>query len=284
MNSNYKKQILAISLISGEVLWKNARIFPEAPPVISEGQLLVPMQSIEVLDLYSGKGICSIDQDVFTTSVAASGGKIYASSGGAVYAFDRKGNVLWKYRTDGAFCTSPALGYDLIYFASYDRNIYCLDDKGELYWKTKISDIVKLPLTLWDGKIFAVLQDSWILAINPLLGQIIWQKKLSDEEYMMPAFHQDFMILVNYKGQITALSFQSANIKWVAELPAAPTTSPIALKDTFFIGTEEGLVAYDLKTLENKLYLAGEKITAVMPTALSIFVATDKKLAKLVPK
>jgi len=279
-----KKQILAISLISGEVLWKNARIFPEAPPVISEGQLLVPMQSIEVLDLYSGKGICSIDQDVFTTSVAASGGKIYASSGGAVYAFDRKGNVLWKYRTDGAFCTSPALGYDLIYFASYDRNIYCLDDKGELYWKTKISDIVKLPLTLWDGKIFAVLQDSWILAINPLLGQIIWQKKLSDEEYMMPAFHQDFMILVNYKGQITALSFQSANIKWVAELPAAPTTSPIALKDTFFIGTEEGLVAYDLKTLENKLYLAGEKITALMPTALSIFVATDKKLAKLVPK
>ncbi|HHY42732.1 MAG TPA: PQQ-binding-like beta-propeller repeat protein [Thermoanaerobacterales bacterium] len=279
-----KNQIFAISLISGDVLWKTARLFPEAPPVISEGQLLVPAQNLEILDLYSGKSLYSLDEDVFTTPVAVSNSKIYAPSGGAVYAFDRKGHVLWRYRTDGAFCTSPTLGYDLIFFASYDRNIYCLDDKGVLYWKTKISDIVKVPLALWDGKIFAVLQDAWICAINPLLGEILWQKKLPDEECMMPAFHPDFMVLVNYEGQVTALSFQSANIKWVIELPAAPTTSPIALKETLFIGTEEGLMAYDLKTLEYKQYLTGEKITALMPTALSLFVATDKRLAKLMPK
>ena len=176
------------------------------------------------------------------------------------------------------------MGYDLIYFASYDRNIYCLDNKGGLYWKTKISDIVKLPMAIWDGKIFAVSEDSWIFALNPLVGNIMWQKKFSDEEFLRPAFHPDFMLLVNYKGEVTALSYQSAMIKWVVELPATPTTSPVILKYTFFIGTEEGLMAYDVETLEPRRYLEGSKITAVLPAALGLFVSTEKKLVKLLPK
>lgn len=277
-------QVIAISLISGESLWKNARISPQAPPVISEGQLLVPAQSLEILDLYSGKIMESFSEDLFTSPVVARGNKIFASSWGTIWSFDRKGKVLWRYRTSGAFCTSPSLGYDMLYFASYDRNIYCLDDKGELYWKTKISDIVKLPLAIWDGKLFAVTQDSWIIAINPLLGNVVWQKKFSDEEFMAPAFHQDFMLLANYKGELAAISFQNAQIRWAMALPAAPTTSPIVLKDSFFIGTEEGLMAYKIDTLECIKYLEGQRIAAIVPTALGLFVATDKKLVKLVPQ
>lgn len=276
-------EILAINLISENILWKSTRLFPEAPPVISEGQLLIPAQSLEILDLYSGKSQHSLNEDIFTTSVAAKDGKIYASSHGTLYTFNRKGKVLWKYETSGAFCTSPTLGYDLIYFASYDRNIYCIDDKGVLYWKTKTSDIIKLPLALWDGKVLTVSQDSWICALNPLVGNVIWQKKFSDEEFMMPAFHPDFMLLVNYKGEVTALSFQRAEIKWVIDLPAAPTTSPVVLKDSFFIGTEDGLVAYDIATLENKRYLKGEKITAMISAALNLFVATKHKLVRFLP-
>jgi len=277
-------QVIAISLISGESLWKNARISPQAPPVISEGQLLVPAQSLEILDLYSGKIMESFSEDLFTSPVVARGNKIFASSWGTIWSFDRKGKVLWRYRTSGAFCTSPSLGYDMLYFASYDRNIYCLDDKGELYWKTKISDIVKLPLAIWDGKLFAVTQDSWIIAINPLLGNVVWQKKFSDEEFMAPAFHQDFMLLANYKGELAAINFQNAQIRWAMALPAAPTTSPIVLKDSFFIGTEEGLMAYKIDTLECIKYLEGQRIAAIVPTALGLFVATDKKLVKLVPQ
>jgi len=278
-----KNQVLAISLITGDILWKKTRIVPNAPPVISEGQLILPAQSLEILDLYSGKSLASLAEDNFITSVAARGGKIFALSGGTLYTFDGRGKILWKYRTDGAFCTTPSLGYDLIYFASYDRNIYCIDDKGMLYWKTKISDVIKLPLAIWDGKIFAISQDSWIFAVNPLVGNIIWQKKFTDEEHMMPAFHPDFMLLVNYKGELVAISFQSAQIKWATDLPAEPTTSPIVLKDTFFIGTEAGLMAYKIETLECLRYLEGEKITAIVPAALSLFVSTEKKLVKIVP-
>jgi len=278
-----KNHVTAVSLISGNILWKNSRLSPQAASVISEGQLIVPAQSLEILDLYSGKKVASFMEDIFTTSVAAKGNKIYASAGGTIYAFDRMGNVLWSYRTLGASCTSPTLGYDFIYFASYDRNIYCFDENGMSYWKTKISDIVKLPLAIWDGKIFAVTQDSWIIAINPLAGNVIWQKKFTDEEFLMPAFHPDFMLLVNCKGEAVALSFQSAQLKWATDLPAVPTTSPAVLKDTFFIGTEDGLVVCNIGNLECARYLEGEKIVAIVPTALSLFAATERQLVKLGP-
>ena len=279
-----RKDVLAIDLKSGDKLWKSEGIFPEGPPAISNGQVLIPAHNLEILDLYSGKSQKSLSVDIFTSSVAAKGNHIYAPSQGSLYTFDQKGNVLWKYGTSGAYSTSPTLGYDLVYFASYDRNIYCLDEKGVLYWKTKASDITKIPLALWDGKIFNVSQDSWISALNPLEGNIIWRKKFSDEEFMMPAFHGDFMLLANYKGEVTALSFQRAEVKWVVDLPAAPTTSPIVCKDTFFIGTGEGLMAYKIETLENKRYLEGEKITAIVPAGISLFVATEQELVRLFPE
>ncbi|MGI5859546.1 MAG: PQQ-binding-like beta-propeller repeat protein [Tepidanaerobacteraceae bacterium] len=275
--------VIAIELKSGAHLWKSKELFPEGPSTISEAWVMVPAHTLEILDLYSGKSQKSINEDIFTSQVAARGNRVYAPSRGNLYTFDRKGNVLWKCRTSGAYSTSPTLGYDLIYFASYDRHIYCFDEKGVLSWKTKTPDIIQLPLTLWDGKIFAVSQDAWISALNPLVGNTIWRKKISDEEFMMPAFHRDFMLLVNLKGEVTALSFQRAEVKWIIDLPAVPTTSPIVCKDAFFIGTEEGLVAYNIQTLEHKKYLEGEKITAIVPAALSLFVSTEQKLVKLSP-
>ncbi|MDD4570833.1 MAG: PQQ-binding-like beta-propeller repeat protein, partial [Tepidanaerobacteraceae bacterium] len=279
-----RKEVLAIDLKSGDKLWKSKEIFPEGPSTISEGRVMVPAHTLEILDIYSGKRQNSINADIFTLPVAARGKRIYAPSRGNLYTFDRKGNVLWKYGTLGAYSTSPTLGYDMVYFASYDRNVYCLDEKGVLYWKVKTPDIIQVPLTIWDGKIFALSRESWISAFNPLVGSTIWRKKFSDEEFIMPAFHQDFMLLVNLAGQVTALSFQRAEVKWVVDLPAVPTTSPIVCKNTFFIGTQEGLMAYNINTLGNKRYLEDEKITAIVPGAMSLFIATEQELVKLSPE
>lgn len=72
------------------------------------------------------------------------------------------------------------------------------------------------------------------------VGKPHMAKKFTDDELMMPAFHPDFMLLANYKGEVVAISFQSGQTKWAADLPAAPTTSPVVLKKTCFIGTEGG--------------------------------------------
>ena len=68
------------------------------------------------------------------------------------------------------------------------------------------------------------------------------------------------------------------------DLPAIPTTSPIICKDSFFIVTEQGLMAYNIATLENKRYLEAEKITAIVPASMSLFVATEHELVKYSPE
>ena len=35
--------------------------------------------------------------------------------------------------------------------------------------------------------------------LNPLTGDINMEKKFSEEEYLMPTFHRDFMLIANYK-------------------------------------------------------------------------------------
>ena len=106
------------------------------------------------------------------------------------------------------------------------------------------------------------------------------EKEFSEEEYLMPTFHRDFMLIANYKAQLSALSFQRAEIKWTMDLPAIPTTPPIVCPNTFFIGTQKGLIAYDIQTLKSKTYLEDKQITAIMPGAMSLFVATQRELCK----
>ncbi len=265
----------------GSRLWKSKEIFPVAVSTISEGQVFVPAHQLTVLDIYSGKIQSNLKQDTFILPVTAKAGHIYAPSQGTLYAFNPKGSTIWQYKTAGAYCTSPAIGFDLIYFASFDKYIYCLDEKGLLYWKTKVSDIIENHLALWEGMVFAISRDSWIIALNPLTGKIIWQKKFFDEELKMPAFHKDFMLIVNNKGEASALSLQRAEIRWVVDLPSVPTTDPIICKDAFFVGTEEGLLAYDMRSLKFYKYLENKKISAVIPGNMGVFVATDQELIRL---
>ncbi|AEE92580.1 PQQ-binding-like beta-propeller repeat protein [Tepidanaerobacter acetatoxydans] len=279
-----RKEVLAIDLKSGERLWKSSELFPESSSTIFEGHVIVPAGSLAILDFYSGKTQKTLKQDNFILPAAANKTQIYAPSSGTLYCFNQSGDMKWNYKTYGAYITSPAIGYDFVYFASYDRCIYCLDEKGILCWKTKISDIIQIPPAIWDGKVFTISCDSWVSALNPLVGEIIWRKKIADEEFMMPAFHQDFMLLANYRGEVTALSFQRAEVIWVIDLPDAPTTLPIVCPNTFFIGTESGLMAYDIKTLDAKTHLEGKKITAIVPGAMSLFAATQRELIKLSPE
>jgi outer membrane protein assembly factor BamB len=52
-------------------------------------------------------------------------------------AFDLKnGKLLWKFQTEGAIFSSPAISNDKLIFGSGDANVYCLNThNGTLIWK-----------------------------------------------------------------------------------------------------------------------------------------------------
>lgn len=67
--------------------------------------------------------------DVFTSSPAVVGGRVYFGSGdGGVYAVDAKSGVLqWKFQTGDVVHASPAVANGTVYIGSWDGNLYAID-------------------------------------------------------------------------------------------------------------------------------------------------------------
>ena len=57
-----------------------------------------------------------------------------------LYAIDHvSGQVRWRYPTGSLIISSPAIKGDHVYFASYDKYMYCIDVRtGDLVWKTNM--------------------------------------------------------------------------------------------------------------------------------------------------
>ncbi len=59
----------------------------------------------------------------------------FGSTDNNFYALDLKGNLIWKFPTQAMIVCTPIVWREKIYFGSYDCNVYCLDLNGNLLWK-----------------------------------------------------------------------------------------------------------------------------------------------------
>ncbi len=66
----------------------------------------------------------------------------FGSSDGNLYALNAdRGNLRWKYKTNGIIHTSPALYHRTVYFGSWDTYLYAVDaETGKEKWKFKTGE------------------------------------------------------------------------------------------------------------------------------------------------
>ncbi|MDI3480630.1 MAG: hypothetical protein PWQ97_285 [Tepidanaerobacteraceae bacterium] len=273
--------VCAMDIKTLKTRWNNRSFIPASWASVSAGVVAVPAENLMILDVFSGKLLANINFDTFLSPPAIAGGIIIAQAGGSTYAFDERGSLLWRYKTEGALCSPPAVAYDLIYFASSDGNIYCLDKEGAQYWKVRVNDIISEPLSIWDGRVLAVSRSACFYAINPLTGELMWKKEFADGQFLAPAFQRDFMLTVDIKGCIFAMSPRKAEIIWTKELKAQPSSLPIICCDTVFLGTESGIAAVRIKSGETRVFLEGKKITALIQARFGIIAAAGEEMVVL---
>ncbi|MFP3872363.1 MAG: PQQ-binding-like beta-propeller repeat protein [Candidatus Natronoplasma sp.] len=104
------------------------------------------------------------------TSPALDDDVVYVGSGdGTLYAVDRNdGAELWSYSTGGTIYSSPTVGENgLIYFGSYDGNLYVLNPDGSLRWSYEIgSKIHPSPSLGEDGTVYVGSHDGEFHAVK----------------------------------------------------------------------------------------------------------------------
>ena len=123
--------------------------------------------------------------DIFTSSPAVAGGKVFFGSGdGGVYAVDAETGLLqWKFATQDVVHASPAVSGSTVYIGSWDSSLYAIDAvTGQQKWSFKAGDDPAIhnqvgfqssPAVV-DGTVYVGCRDAHVYAIDAATGRKKW--------------------------------------------------------------------------------------------------------------
>ncbi|MDN5331338.1 MAG: hypothetical protein PWP45_563 [Tepidanaerobacteraceae bacterium] len=271
----------AFDLKSGKFMWKSEKITPFSISLASD-RVLVSASDLVAVDALSGKTSFKVDGDVFDAPAVAHGGVIYASSrSGAVYALNHRGEMLWRFGTRTNHITPLACALGFLYFGSISY-VCCLDEKGTIYWKTRLPGLIKEPLSVYENKVFAVSGEGSIFTLDAIKGKMIWKRNFG-EAILAPCFLGESVIIVTTGGKVISLDTEDGRVNWQEDVNATPATPPLACADAIFIGTDAGLVVLKPNGVKIKTYFEGKRISHVIQARLGLIVAAEGFLWELSP-
>jgi len=125
--------------------------------------------------------------------------------------------TLWKFKTGGEQCSSPAVVDGKVFVSSLDGYIYALDENtGTLMWKFKSGGF--LSPTVANGRVFVVsAADRCIYSLNASTGTLIWEYKTGLTE-SSPAVVSGKVFVGSYEG-LYSLDENSGKLIWKVRLP-----------------------------------------------------------------
>ncbi len=217
--------------------------------------MLRSVSRFAVLSILLPVSLMAWDAPMFRANAAHTG--IYDATG--VPKFTR---VKWKFATQAAVYSSPAVVKDKIYFGSTDHNLYALDlDAGTLKWKFKAGSGITSSPAVANGMVYFGSYDGNFYAVDAETGKQSWKFATAGERRYagthlhgsQPAgesmpdpfdFYLSSPVLWEGKvyfgsgdGNIYALDAGSGQLVWKAKTGDVVHASPAIADGTLFVGS-----------------------------------------------
>jgi outer membrane protein assembly factor BamB len=148
------------------------------------------------------------------------------------------GQLKWSFETDGNVFSSPAIDSDgIIYFGSYDYNVYAINPDGTEKWSFTTGEKVRSsPAIGSDGTIYIGSVDKKLYAINPD-GTEKWNFTTSEHIYSSPIMVSDGTIYISSNdGYLYAINPDGTE-KWNFTTGSNVESSPAIGSDgTIYVG------------------------------------------------
>lgn len=141
--------------------------------------------------------------------------------------------LVWKFKTDGAVKSSPAIDDGLVFIGSDDGNIYAIDLRtGGRVWAYETGDAVEAAPCVVDGSVFVGSSDTFLYAIDAKSGSLKWKYE-TDAQILgaanwtrSPDGQWTWILVGSYDNKLYCLDSANGEVVWTYETDSYINGSP----------------------------------------------------------
>ena len=149
------------------------------------------------------------------------------------------GMPLWNFTTGGLVTAAPAVANGVVYFGSYDHNVYALNaSTGAEKWSFPTESVVASSPAVADGKVFVGSFDNNTYALNADTGALIWKVETGYDQCVQasPAVANGVIYTGGaFDNKLYALDAATGNQKWAFTANGGITTAPAVIGNTVYV-------------------------------------------------
>lgn len=170
--------------------------------------------------------------------------------------FESKELEWWKFETDGKVTSSPVIHKGVVYFGSWDSNLYAVDVKtGNTRWKFKTEGEVPFSPAIYKGKAYFTSTDGRLYVLDIKLGKRIWEFKLENlvKVSTSPVIVNGVIYFGSRDGNLYAVETKTGKEKWRYITQDFIDSSPAISYGMVYFGSFDGtFYAVDVKSGKEK--------------------------------
>jgi outer membrane protein assembly factor BamB len=173
----------------------------------------------------------------------------------AIWIRNRKGvlqkrtKVLWRFRT-GAIESSPLLVNDVLYFGSWNHNVYALDvsvqRRPRLLWKFHADNEVNSSPAYGGGLVYFGSNRGSMYAVNARTGRLVWRSRSysrfgrREQFYATPTVAYGRVYAGNTDGTVYAFGARTGHLLWANHVGSYVYAAPAVWNRKIYVGTYDG--------------------------------------------
>ena len=167
----------------------------------------------------------------------------------------RTGRELWSFRP-GAIESSPLIVDGIIYFGSWDHNVYAIDVRTrKVHWRFRTDNRVVAAPAYAHGTIYVATDGGRLYALDARTGKYRWRatafERFGRREYFYatPTVVYGRVYIGNADGYVYSYGARSGNLIWARRAGTYVYTAAAVWQKTVYVGTWDGyVVAFDAAT------------------------------------
>nr|MBA3915461.1 PQQ-binding-like beta-propeller repeat protein [Terriglobales bacterium] len=149
--------------------------------------------------------------------------------------------VKWSFHLDGDACSGPTVVDGVVYFASWDANLYAVNaDTGVKLWSYYTGQLMCSSPAVVDGVVYVGLYNTNFIAVNAKTGKKKWQSAYTLGVASSPAVVNGLVYFSAGDGSIYALDANTGTTVWSYPTGALYLwSSPAVVDGVVYVGSHD---------------------------------------------